>query len=440
MPHVSIDDLKPGMKVSSKVINSRGQLLIPEGAEIGPKHIRGLEIWGITSVPIQDSGGAGPESGGATSGVDSDERARIRKYQDRMFPLVKDKKRHPAVMAIMRIGRERLERRGIPEDSSMILDGKGNEKGKDKDKGKDKGKKKLSAVEIMRARLKARQAPPPTIKSLIFKAKDIVSLPDIYQKLMEKVKSPLCSADDVAAVITHDPGLTARLLRVVNSAFYSFPSKIETVSRGVTILGTNELCDLALATSVMTMFDKALKGIVDMNLFWSHSIGCGAFARKLAMRHREANVERYFVMGILHDIGRLILYSNAAELMRMIMIKAARGSKALHVSEKETMKFNHADVGGALLKAWNLPASQQEAVLCHHHPLTARRFPLESSILHVADVLTTAMCMGRSGNAVGVTLSAAAWDRLAIDPSVLADVVDEVDIEVSDLQNIFLNE
>lgn len=427
MPHVNIEELKPGMKVASKVKNSRGQLLIPEGAEINAKHIRGLEIWGITSVPIQSDGDGDAQGGGEKGAVDSEDKKKIRQYLDRMFPLVKDKKRHPAVMEIMRIGRERLERRGIPKDSSMILNG-----GK-----KDKGKRDVAA--IMRARLEARKS-KPTIKNLIFKAKDIVSLPDIYQRLMEKVKSPLCSANDVADVITHDPGLTARLLRVVNSAFYSFPAKIDTVSRGVTILGTNELCDLALATSVMTMFDKALKGIVDMNLFWSHSIGCGAFARKLAMRHREANVERYFVMGILHDIGRLILFSNAAELMRMIMGNATRKNKALHVAERETMTFDHAEVGGALLKAWNLPASQQEAVLCHHHPLKARRFPLESSILHVADVLTTAMCMGRSGNAIGVTLSAAAWDRLAIAPSELAGVVDEVDVEVSDLQNIFLNE
>ncbi len=126
--------------------------------------------------------------------------------------------------------------------------------------------------------------------------------------------------------------------------------------------------------------------------------------------------------------------------MRLVIGNASRAKKALHISEKEVMTFNHADVGGALLKAWNLPPPPQQAVLCHHHPLTARRFPLESSILHVADVLTTAMGMGRSGNAMGVTLSAAAWDRLAIDPSALAGVVDEVDVEVSDLKNVFLDE
>ncbi|MCP4688770.1 MAG: HDOD domain-containing protein [Desulfobacterales bacterium] len=418
MPHVSIDNLKPGMKVAAGVKNSRGQLLIPDGAEINEKHIRGLEIWGISSIPVQDPDGDGSENGGDQGGVGSEEQEKIRALLDRMFPPIEGKKRHPALEEIIRISRERMERRGIPGNLS--------ESPKD------------NVKELMKIRMKARGS-TLTVKKLIFKAKDIVSLPDIYQKLMEKVKNPQCSADDVAGVITHDPGLTARLLRVVNSAFYSFPSKIETVSRGVTILGTNELCDLALATSVMKMFDKTLKGIVDMNLFWSHSIACGAFARKLAMSHRETNVERYFVMGILHDIGRLILYSNAADLMRLAINNASRGKKALHVTEKKIMSFNHADVGGALLKAWNLPPGQQEAVLCHHSPLMARRFPLESSILHVADVLTTAMCFGRSGNAMGASLSTAAWDRLAIDPSALAGMVDEVDVEVSDLQNIFLD-
>ena len=118
----------------------------------------------------------------------------------------------------------------------------------------------------------------------------VSSLPGVYLRLSNVVGDPRSSASDVGRVIADDPGLTARLLRLVNSAMYGFPSKIETVSRAISIVGTQQLQDLALATSVIRLFANMPQELVTMESFWRHSVACGVAARALAGRRREPNV------------------------------------------------------------------------------------------------------------------------------------------------------
>jgi HD-like signal output (HDOD) protein len=419
MLRVNRKDLLSGMIVGEEVYNHRGRLLLPEGKPIEEKHIRALKIWGVATVLIDDGNNAGRGIDAQKGNPGSNDRERIRDCAAKMFRLDPKNPVHPAMKQIIVSCILRMERRGVPEDSAFALP-----------------LCKKGCEDALSTTTQANTA-TLTIARLIAKVKEIVSLPDIYQKLMAVIDDPMSSASDVAAVISCDPGLTARLLRIVNSAFYAFPSKIDTVSRGVTLLGAKELCDLALATSVMKLFDSALKGLVDMNLFWQHSIGCGVFARKLAMNRHEPNAERFFVMGILHDIGRLILLSHVPETMQMAMVRASRCRNALHELEKQMLGYTHADVGAALLKAWNLPASHQEAVGLHHNPTKARRFKQEAATIYLADILATAMGMGTSGNTVVPDLVPRAWDQLEIDPSALTLMAEEAENEVDDLLRIF---
>lgn len=419
MPCMNLNDLRAGMIVGEEVYNNRGQLLIPIGKPIEEKHIRALKIWGIPSVRIEHVGSNGRSNDVRKEDPDISDQKIIREYAAKMFRLDPNKPVHPAMKQIIVTSILHMERSGVPENTPFALSA-----------GKKDGQDAQSLTTDM-------DFGALSVSLLISKVKEIVSLPDIYQKLMEVIDNPLSSAADVADVIGCDPGLTARLLRIVNSAFYSFPSKIDTVSRGVTILGTKELCDLALATSVINMFDGALDGLVDMNLFWHHSMGCGIFARKLALLRHEPNAERFFVMGVLHDIGRLILLSHAPEIIRTAIMRASRSRNTLYVTEKQLLNFTHADVGAALLNAWKLPASHQEAVAFHHKPSKSRRFKLEASIIHVADILATATTMGSSGNVLVPDLVPAAWEQLEIDPSALARLAQEADNDVRDLLRIF---
>src|SRR5919202_2651911 len=130
----------------------------------------------------------------------------------------------------------------------------------------------------------------------------------IYLRLSEVMDHPLSSSSDVAKVIADDPDLTARLLRLVNSPIYGFPSRISTVTQAISIVGMNQLNDLAVGASFVQMFGQVPQELVNMTSFWQHSVACAVAARILATCRRESNAERFFVAGLLHDIGRPIIF------------------------------------------------------------------------------------------------------------------------------------
>jgi HD-like signal output (HDOD) protein len=261
---------------------------------------------------------------------------------------------------------------------------------------------------------------------------EVSSLPMIHLRLDEAINNPRKSMADIAKIIREDPGLTARLLRIVNSAFYNFPSRVDTISQAVTIIGTQQLGALALATSVMQMFKGVPEGFVSMDSFWKHSVGCGLAARILATLRRESNPERFFVAGVLHDIGRLVMFIKAAEPMRDALNSSREGSRLLYEVEKDLFGFTHAVVGGLLLQTWKLPASLEEVVMFHHQPRGATKFPVETAIVHVADVVAHAMELGGNGEQFVPPLDGDAWDRLSLSPGSLQTVMEQVERQYGD--------
>jgi len=253
----------------------------------------------------------------------------------------------------------------------------------------------------------------------------IASLPSVYLRVTDVINDPRSSAADVGRVISEDPGLTARLLRLVNSALYGFPSHIETVTQAISIIGMAQLSDLALATSVIRLFRDVPEDLVTMESFWRHSVACGVLARVLASRRREANVERFFVAGLLHDIGRPVLYMRASDQARAAFDRTRQSGEPLVAAEERVMGFNHAHVGHALLDLWKLPPSLREAVACHHAPEQARRFPVEASVVHVADVFANALGLGSSGESAVPPLAPRAWKALGLEADLVSGVLEE---------------
>jgi len=253
------------------------------------------------------------------------------------------------------------------------------------------------------------------------------SPPLIYQRLMEVINHPRGGAADVAKVVMEDTALTARLLKVVNSAFFSFPRPVETVSQAVTVVGTSQIRDLALATSVVRLFKDVPPELIDMDGFWRHSLACGTGARVLAGLRREGNVERFFVAGILHDLGKLIIFQRCPEESRVILETAKSKKTLVHLAEREVLGFDHGAVGDALLTQWNMPSSLREALRFHHNPRRADRYPVETAAVHVADILANALGFGHGGEPYVPPLAPEAWDSLGIEAAMVPSMVEEID-------------
>jgi len=267
----------------------------------------------------------------------------------------------------------------------------------------------------------------------------VSSLPVVYTKINEAVNNPQSSMKDIGDIISDDPGLTSRLLQLVNSAFYSFPSRIETVSRALFIVGTQQLRDLALATSIMALFKGIPGDLVNMESFWKHSVACGLAAKILATYRRcEMNVERFFAAGIIHDIGRLIIYKKMPETAREMIVSCKENKELLYLVEKKVIGFDHSDLGRALVQYWNLPPSLEEAVAYHHSPGQARRYPIETAVVHIADIIAHAMQFGNSGERYIPPMDENAWELIGIPTSVLSPTLDQLEREVNDVvQSLF---
>ncbi len=264
-------------------------------------------------------------------------------------------------------------------------------------------------------------------RELVESGPKLASPPLIYGRLVAAIQDPRSRSSDIAQILQEDPGLAARILRVVNSAFYAFPKRIETVSQAVTVVGTAQIRDLALATSVISVFRNVPRDLVDMKGFWSHSLGCGVAARVLASHLREYNIERYFVAGLIHDVGRLVIFIREGDKARKAIEMAHGEGLLLQKAEREVLGFDHAQVGGFLMDAWNLPASFREAVAYHHQPGRAEHFPREAAAVHVSDIISNAMEMGSGGQHRVPELEAGAWDTLGLDPALVPVILEEVE-------------
>lgn len=256
---------------------------------------------------------------------------------------------------------------------------------------------------------------------------ELASLPHIYTRVNEMMESPHYSALDIGQVIATDPALTLRILKIVNSAFYGFPSQIDTLSRAITVLGLRELRDLILATTVVDLFKGMRSTIVSMDDFWRHSICCGLAARALAAHRRELQNERFFVAGLLHDIGSLVMYHRIPELAEEALVRARRVALPLHLAERYVLGWDHAAVGGELLRKWKLPAHLQEAVAFHHHPSAAPHYPGDAAIVHLADLIADTLQIGNAGNSCMSPLDDAAWQRSGLTPDVIEPTAGEVE-------------
>ena len=227
-----------------------------------------------------------------------------------------------------------------------------------------------------------------TAEELVKDVVNLVSLPEVYLRLNEMIDNPHCSTQELGEVIGQDPSLTARLLKMVNSSFFGFPQRVETVSRAVTVIGLQELRTLVAAAAAVHTFSKLPNQLVDMVSFWRHSVYCGVTARLLAKKCHVLHSERLFIAGLLHDIGHLIMYFKLPEIAHEAIMRAKVGAEPLVEVERELMGFDHADVGRALLVEWQLPQSLQDAVGYHHHPAQAKRHTLEAAIVSLADGIT----------------------------------------------------
>lgn len=266
----------------------------------------------------------------------------------------------------------------------------------------------------------------PSAEYIIRNTLQVASLPTIYIKIDEALNSANCSNQYLVDILSEDTALSARLLRLANSAMFSFPSKIDSVSNAITIIGTQQLRALVLASSVMKLFKDIPEELLNMEMFWRHSIACAVSARIIASLRRAANVEYFFLAGLLHDIGRLIMLKQVPSEISQAMQQARQTQQLLYKVEKEILGFDHAKLGGMLLKEWKLPIQLVDSTAFHHNPKRSPDFRDEVAVIHVADIIANSLQLGSSGERFVPTLDNQAWDRIGLADAIIYTIINEL--------------
>jgi HD-like signal output (HDOD) protein len=206
--------------------------------------------------------------------------------------------------------------------------------------------------------------------SKIFKSLvDIPSLPQAVQKLL-KLSEANSNPREFAEIIEKDQGLTAKVLRLVNSAFYSLRIPVVSLRQASSLLGTKTLKSLALSVSVMQVFKRTCGGFDPMG-FWRHAVAVAAGARKLGALLLPGQEEDLYVAGLLHDVGVALLVQYLADEYGVVLRMARSDSRRLSEVEEEMLGVTHAEVGYALASRWRLPPLVCECIRYHEAPGSA---------------------------------------------------------------------
>lgn len=279
-----------------------------------------------------------------------------------------------------------------------------------------------------------------TLEKVIRSVNGILSMPDIFYRIDKAVEDPASSADSIAKIILEDQGLTVRVLKLANSAYYAYPSKINTITRALMVIGTSQLRDLVMATLIMKQFSDVPTDLVDVNAFWRHSIASGLAARSIATLRRESNVESFYVAGLMHDIGRLVLLMVAPKQISELMIQCRQKNIMLYRAERDILGFSHAQVAQALFKQWKLPVSLQVAAAYHHAPRATTNFQVEAITTHLADVLAFSMQLGSSGESFAQKVDLPAIESLGLDDNALLLITKQIESHYKNAVKIFLDD
>jgi HD-like signal output (HDOD) protein len=235
------------------------------------------------------------------------------------------------------------------------------------------------------------------VKTFVQRSTKLPSLPSLYYELVQATQDPNASIAEISSILRRDQSLVSRLLRLANSVFYGLPTAVGTLEEAVQLIGLREIQNLVLATTVIKAFDKLPTRLVDVMSFWKHSIACGMASALLAEQRHDPLPERFFVGGLLHDIGRLVLFINAPLESQEILRRCEREAELAHKIEREVIGFDHATLGTELVSYWKLPHVLGEMVGGHHNTPGSTSALADAFLVHYADFITSTLEYGNSG-------------------------------------------
>jgi len=264
-------------------------------------------------------------------------------------------------------------------------------------------------------------------KDIIAKIGDLPSLPAVAARINAEIENEALSAKLLGAIIAEDASLVSRLLRLANSAFYGMPRQIASIERAVMVLGFNTVKNLALSISIFSFFQKGLSPAIDVIGLWNHSLGTAVCTKVLVSRINATLAEQAFLLGIVHDIGKIALITKCLKEMEEVGRLISQGGLSQEEAELSVFGFTHQKIGALLTREWKFPEMFVIGVKLHHAlPPETKDCDADTVLLLralcVANQLAKALALGVSTNRSRELIPSVLWGQLGIDRSDLTGV------------------
>lgn len=406
---ILLSEVRPGMVLADDVCGSNNRRLLARGTVVEDRHLRVLNIWGVHEVAVEGAGVA----------------------QLRAEHL------HGLDEGVLARARERVELRFAPTCAgTAFLD----------------ELRRLCVLEYARRFSSGWVVPEPCphsvagipvrtgydLREFIDSDRSLASFPDIYFRLTEAIDNPSSTAAKLADIISKDPNISAKLLSLVNSPLYGFAGRVDSLARSITLIGSRDLSQLVLGISVMNSFSRLGNSVLPVRELWKHALACAVFARILSVSLSGLSAERSFVIGMLHDVGRLVMLQIAPQACVAAMTLARQMQIPMHDAERQIFGFDHGMVAQELFLRWKLPAQIVDAIAAHHE-LVHLPEPCDAAVCSVANLLATALEYGLDGGGALVHPPArGAWEALGLPASILQATMLKAHRQISDIYTVFL--
>lgn len=267
-----------------------------------------------------------------------------------------------------------------------------------------------------------------SFQDIIERIHTIPSLPEVVTQVVRLVNDPKSSAEDISAIMIKDPGMVAKILRLVNSVFYGLSEPVHDLDQAIPILGFKTIRSIALSISVINAFQAKEAGF-NMKAFWTHSAVCATIGRVLAVKARLPDPELSFVIGLLKDIGMLLLVEWLPEEARAIVALAREYKLSFQAAARKLMESDQCELAAWLCERWGLEPAIVNGVR-HQYDLAGSPDQKLTSTILFSEYLCALKAIRVAGQCDDPKLDQQVWTFLGFDRSSLVEVLTHINDEV----------
>jgi putative nucleotidyltransferase with HDIG domain len=274
------------------------------------------------------------------------------------------------------------------------------------------------------------------LERILNEVKSFPGMPATAARLMPLLQRPNAGVDQIEEILRYDPGLTANLLKLTNSAYFGLPSQIHSVRQAVLLLGWRRLLQLVMTMCMSAIMKQPVPGYdLPRGELWRHSVSVSVAADLLVTSLSITEADEVFTAALLHDIGKMALGNYVAEDLGKINAMAAKGI-SFEVAEYVVLGMNHATIGARILENWSLPQELVNAVRWHHDPDRCQGDCLLSDLVHAANIVSRCIGSAKDRSGRGAEPSFEAFERLGLTQRHIERLCEQTLLEMNKLAEI----